>query len=153
LNYYTQAADSYRQKDNPVLSSKMQVKVGECLAKLSKFDEARQKFEELAKQAVENATTRTIAKEYLFKAALCLLCSHDIGLNEAISKYSEIDNFFDSSKEKKFLLLLQDALNNFDADLVNTILTNNIDIYNSDSFKRELIKIIQDSLAKNNQLT
>jgi len=149
ISYYTEASENYRTKDNIPWAAKMQNKVGEINAKLEKYDEARKIFEDIAKQMVENNSTRMAAKDYLFRAGLCLLCSQDIGgIIEAVHKYSEIDNFFDSSKEKKFLQLLQEALNDFDYDLVTSTVTNNVDLYNSDSFKRELIKVIQDLVDK-----
>jgi len=149
INYYTEASETYRTKDNLPFATKMKNKVAECDAKLEKFDEARKIFEEIAKQMAENNNTRMAAKDYHFRAGLCLLCSQDIGgITEAVHKYSEIDNFFDNSKEKKFLQLLQEALNDFDADLVASTITNNVDLYNSDSFKRELIKVIQDLVDK-----
>jgi len=149
ISYYTEAGESYRTQDNITWSTKMRNKVAECNAKLAKYDEARKIFEEIAKQMVENNNLRLNAKDYLFRAGLCLLCSQDIGgITETVHKYSEIDNFFDTSKEKKFLQLLQEALNDFDYDLVASTLANNIDLYNADTFKRELIKVIQDLVDK-----
>ena len=61
-------------------------------------------YEKVAKVSIQNNLMRWSVKEYLLKAGICHLCTGDqVGVNQALERYREIDPSFTQQREYQLL--------------------------------------------------
>ncbi|KAH9809903.1 hypothetical protein DFH28DRAFT_513414 [Melampsora americana] len=86
-------------------------------AQLEQYPIAIENFELVARNSLSSALTRYSVKEYLFKAALCHLCTGDIvSTKRALENYVELDPNFTQQREYKFLLSIIDSVESGDQE-------------------------------------
>ena len=75
-------------------------KVATIAAQLNFYDKAIEKFEFIGQVSLENNLTKYSARDYLFKAGLCIMAQGDlIGARRGIEKYNSMDGSFSGTRE------------------------------------------------------
>lgn len=74
-------------------------------------------YEKVAKTSIQNNLMRWSVKEYLLKAGICQLCTGDqVGVNNALDRYRELDPSFVQQREHQLLTDLTAAVQDGDQE-------------------------------------
>jgi len=101
--HYTQAADYYKGEESSSAANKCLLKVAFHSAAQEKFNKAISLYEEVASVALESSLLKYSAREYLFRAALCQMCSDIVMAKTTMDKYCQMFPAFEDSREMKLL--------------------------------------------------
>ena len=115
---YTQAADLYESEESSsTTANNCKLKVATLCAKLDRFEEATEIFEDVARASLNNNLLKYSAKGYFLQAGICRLCWNDpIGVLNACERYEENDPAFSGSRERELLVGCAKAAENGDQD-------------------------------------
>lgn len=101
-NYCT-AAINYLVEDYYAMADSCHAKLAENRALLGQYKMAAVIYEQNGFSCNESNLRKDMAKEYLFRAGLCYLCSDKIDPQSIINRYERVCPTFQDSKEAKFL--------------------------------------------------
>ncbi|KAJ2906920.1 hypothetical protein MKZ38_009783 [Zalerion maritima] len=111
LEEFVTAADYYMEDQKPALASKWRVKAAEMSALTGNFPQAAQWYGMLAEEALQNATMKYSAKNYLFNACLCSLALNDeVTAKRAVTKAAEMDPMFATQPHNRLINDLIEAM-------------------------------------------
>lgn len=100
------------------LANNCLLKVATFAAQLEQYQEAIEKFENVATASMSSALSKFSVKEYLFKAGLCHFCLNDpVSAARALERYQEIDPTFQGSREQKLLSSILEAIETNDVQM------------------------------------
>ena len=100
------------------LANKLWLKTADLVALEGKdYYKAIGLYEKVAKTSLANNLMRWSVKEYLLKAGICHLCTNDqVGVNQALNNYRELDPSFVQQREHQLLTDLAAALQDGDGE-------------------------------------
>ncbi|KAI5849859.1 soluble NSF attachment protein [Tricharina praecox] len=108
---YEQAGTWYKVEGSTQMANKMFLKVADNAALAGDYRRAIDKYEEVAKSSASNNLMKWSLKEYFFKAAICHLCTGEIGTaKRALQSYAEIDLNWPNQRESMVLQNLITAI-------------------------------------------
>lgn len=114
---YEQAAELYKGEDSTSGSNKAMLKVAHMCAQLQQYEKSIKLFEEVGVASMENRLLQYGAKEYFFKAVVCLFCMDADKARSAMEKYIEMFPAFEGTREQRLLVKLLDAYSEEDDEL------------------------------------
>ncbi|CAO2651196.1 Nn.00g094930.m01.CDS01 [Neocucurbitaria sp. VM-36] len=117
----TQISSAFSDKTNSskqALANKLWLKTADLLALEGKdYYKAIELYEKVAKTSIQNNLMRWSVKEYLLKAGICQLCTGDqVGVNNALDRYRELDPSFVQQREHQLLTDLAAAVQDGDQE-------------------------------------
>ncbi|EGG09431.1 uncharacterized protein MELLADRAFT_71234 [Melampsora larici-populina 98AG31] len=117
LDAFLQAGEWYSQEDAHATANGCFKDAADIAAQLEQYSIAIENFELVARNSLSSPLTRYSVKEYLFKAALCHLCTGDIvSSKRALENYGELDPNFTQQREYKFLCSIMDSIESGDQE-------------------------------------
>jgi len=124
IDAYEQAAQYYETENQPSSAQKLRLKIAHMSVKDKNYERSIEIFENTAKDNVNNNLLRWKAKEYLFKAMLCVICQgiedgvkkwdKQIGTNE---RYKVITDMYEKSNEYTCIGAILEALQKTDIEV------------------------------------
>ncbi|KAJ8960757.1 hypothetical protein NQ318_020050 [Aromia moschata] len=115
VGHYEKAAELYKQECNFSSANKCLEKIGERAALDGDYHKAVGIFQEIACFDLASSVLRYCAKQYLFRAAICLLCSEaDVGAKMAT--YVDMYPAFEESREYRLVVCLLECVERGDGD-------------------------------------
>lgn len=109
ITHFTQASDYYKGEESASAANKCLLKVAMYSAQQENYVKAINLYEEVASVSLESSLLKYSAREYLFKAALCQMCSDLVVAKPAIDKYCQMFPAFEDSREMKLLKKILEA--------------------------------------------
>lgn len=103
--YYEKAADLYKQECNFSSANKCLEKIAEYAALSADYHKAINIFQEIACFDLASSVLKYCAKHYLFRAAICLLCS-EADIKTKLQTYINMHPAFEDSREYQFIICL-----------------------------------------------
>jgi len=116
---YEEAAGWYESDNAEALANKLWLKTADLVALEGKdYYKAIELYERVAKSSINNNLMRWSVKEYLLKAGICQLCTGDnVGMNNALDRYRDLDPSFTQQREHQLLVDLAQAVEQGDQDM------------------------------------
>lgn len=156
IECYKKASDNYLIEDATSQSNSCNIKVGQLLCEINKFNDALQIYEALAKISIDNNLLKYNVNEYLLHAGLCAILLNDIVTTEkAIERFKDISAIFDTSKQYKLLMDIIKTINDNDLDSFTIVIKDYDSISPFDNFKISLLtkikKILENNTGDSNQ--
>ncbi|KAJ3226960.1 vesicular-fusion protein S17 [Clydaea vesicula] len=148
LNAYELAAEWFSGEDSNAQASACQLKAANLAAHLEQYQKAIEKFEQVAKQSMENNLTKWSVRDYLLKAGICILCTQDyINARQALDRYRAMDMTFEGTREFKLLNDLLDALENQDVEQFTNVVFDFDKMTKLDNWKTTLLLRVKKSIS------
>jgi len=118
IEAYASAASTYEGEESArTTRNNCQLKCAALLAKLDRFEEATEIFEDVAAASVDNNLLRFSVKGYFLQAGMCRLCWCDaVGVLNALERYDARDPAFAGSRERDVLEKCARAMEDGDGD-------------------------------------
>ena len=124
IESYEQAAELFGMEDSKSNASQCLGKIAElCSAALDPPDFARASsiYDDLGRRCLSSNLLKFNAKNYFLQAVLCHLATGDeVGAEQAMAKYENLDYTFGDSREGKFATALIEAFNGHDVEGFST---------------------------------
>ncbi|CAH1994569.1 unnamed protein product [Acanthoscelides obtectus] len=109
IQHYEKAADLFKQECNFSSANKCLVKVAEYAALEKDYDKALNIFQEIACFDLASSLMKYSAKQYLFRAAICLLCT-DTDFIPKLQTYIDMYPAFENSREYQLIVTLMESI-------------------------------------------
>ncbi|KAF8078669.1 soluble NSF attachment protein [Lyophyllum atratum] len=108
---YVRAGEWYAQEDATATANACYKDAADLHADLDEYPQAIARYEQVADHSLTSALTKYSVKEYWLKAGLCALAMNDVvTAKRNLTKYSNQDATFASTREAKFLTALIEAV-------------------------------------------
>lgn len=129
------------------------VKIAHMMATLERYEEAQEKFEQAASNALDDRMLKWGAKDLLFKGLMC--CMAKLGkdlqervgeVQELLERYNDLDVHFPDSYESKLIGNLCKAVEQADLPEFTTALRNFDSISKLDNWKTTIFLRIKSNL-------
>ena len=154
MKSYETAAEWYETEESASLASACWLKVATFAAQLEHYDRAISIFELVAQDALSSQLTRYSVKEYLFKAALCQLCTGDsVSVQRALQRYADLDPSFQTTREFAFIKALTEAVDAGDVDAFTGEVIKFDDLSKLDPWKTTLLLRVKRAIGEEPALT
>mmetsp|Transcript_22054 Transcript_22054/g.54551 ORF Transcript_22054/g.54551 Transcript_22054/m.54551 type:complete len:311 (-) Transcript_22054:605-1537(-) len=145
---YRQAIDLYDAEEASSSANAIRIRCGELLGSSGRYADAAVEFETAATYALSQRLLRFSAKDYLLKAAVCLMCVGDgVALERAVDKYVILDPGFGESREGKLVKELTVAVAENDADAFTDALREHDKISRLDPWMTSMMLNVKKSIA------
>ncbi|CAG9865064.1 unnamed protein product [Phyllotreta striolata] len=115
IHYYAKAARLYRKESSFAAANKCYEKIAEHTALMQNYIEAIKIFEEIACWDMASSIHKYAAKQYFFRAAICLLCT-GCDVAAKLRTYLNIHPAFEDTKEHRLIMYLHNCLQVGDAE-------------------------------------
>ncbi|VEN62305.1 unnamed protein product [Callosobruchus maculatus] len=109
ISHYEKAADLFKQECNFSSANKCLVKVAEYAALSEDYDKAINIFQEIACFDLASSLMKYSAKQYLFRAAICLMCT-DTDFTPKLQTYINMYPAFENSREYQLIATLMECI-------------------------------------------
>ncbi|KAL4870136.1 hypothetical protein BDV12DRAFT_66410 [Aspergillus spectabilis] len=117
LEAYEKAAEWFDSDNAEALANKHYLKAADLAALESDYYKAIEHYERIARSAINNNMMKWSVKDYLLKAGICHLATHDmVTANRALESYREIDHTFQTTREHQLLVDLVQAIEGRDEE-------------------------------------
>ncbi|KAG5892937.1 hypothetical protein JTB14_014992 [Gonioctena quinquepunctata] len=113
LEHYEQAAEYFKQECNHSCANKCLEKIAEYSSLSEDYDKAIGIFQEIACFDLASSVLKYCAKQYFFRAAICLLCT-DTDIMKRLQTYINMHPGFEDSREYQLILCLKECLEDED---------------------------------------
>lgn len=111
------AADYYAGESSDAQANACRILSAALYASKEDYPKAIEIYEKVGVESLDNNLTKFNAKEHLFKAGLCHLCTGDlVAAERSITRYSDWDVSFNSQRENKLLLAILNAFKENDIE-------------------------------------
>ncbi|KAJ3313723.1 hypothetical protein HDU76_002559 [Blyttiomyces sp. JEL0837] len=151
---YEKAAEWYQGEDSHAQADSCLLKVATFYGQLERYDEAVDTFETVASHCVDNKLTKWSMKEYFLKSGICLLCLDDpVRFKNSMEKYQQMDVTFEQTREYKFLVGLQEAVDSGDVEAFTNVIVEYDKLTKLDNWKTSLLLKVKKTIGEEEGLT
>jgi len=115
---YEVAGEWFESDNAEALANKMFLKVADLAALEGDYYKSIEKYETVAKSAVNSNLMKWSVKDYFLKAGICHLATTDmVATSRALESYRELDPTFASTREHQLLVDLAEAVEQGDQEV------------------------------------
>ncbi|GFY75236.1 alpha-soluble NSF attachment protein [Trichonephila inaurata madagascariensis] len=150
VDEYQKAADMFKAEQLASSTTKCLMSVAKHSATLGEYDRAKEIFEELGTEALNNTLLKYTANENYAKAGLCILAANPSDGNALLSKVEEwkdTNPSFEGSRECIFLIKLGQAVGKDDVDAFNEAIRSHESISRLADWDHALLKTVRKNLG------
>lgn len=149
---FIRAGEWYAQEDAAATANACYKDAADLLAELDEFPQAIARYEQVADHSLSSALTKYSVKEYWLRALLCALALNDlVTVRRNMTKYSNQDTTFLSTREAKFVNALVDAVEARDIDLFTAAVGDFDSVTRLDNWKTAILLKIKKNLEHTDQ--
>jgi len=139
---YARASELYESEEgSSATANAVKLKTAAILsAKLERFEEATQIFEDVGRASLGNNLLRFSVKGYFLQAGICRLCWCDaIGVLNAVDRYDESDPSFAQTRERDLLVKCAKAFESGDGDAFSSAVADFDSMSRLDAWKTTML--------------
>eukprot|EP01121_Diplochlamys_sp_Union-15-3_P005617 TRINITY_DN15946_c0_g1_i1.p1 TRINITY_DN15946_c0_g1~~TRINITY_DN15946_c0_g1_i1.p1 ORF type:complete len:280 (+),score=55.67 TRINITY_DN15946_c0_g1_i1:170-1009(+) len=148
IENYKQSAEFYEGEGSPATANGCLIKAASLCAKIGKYLQAAETFEQVAKSSIESKLGQYKCKEYFLNAGICYSVTDVVAAKRALDKYQELYFPFSDSNECKLFTKMVAAIEAFDTDAFTAAVKEFDRLQRLDEWRTNLLLKIKDSINK-----
>ncbi|KAI0932119.1 vesicular-fusion protein S17 [Taiwanofungus camphoratus] len=151
---FERAGEWYSQEDATATANACYKDAADLHAELEQYPQAISRYEQVANGSLSSALTKYSVKEYWLRASLCALAMGDtVTAKRNLTKYSNLDTTFSSTREAKFVNVLVDAVEAGDQEAFTAAVFEYDQVTKLDNWKTSILLKIKRDIQEEDSLT